>query len=121
MDFNEASQALNFHQSFKIKQSRFWVSVAFQLPDEIASTLPAIDSLKVRGQYLIGFNFQPQKDEVFPYEGHLWKARHHPIQFPARYKSKSKKHTPYLMAEYLDSYQDEIEMMVKLIELSSNG
>jgi|GEM_PF-617582 len=121
MDFNEASQALNFHQSFKIKQSRFWVSVAFQLPDEIASTLPAIRSLKVRGQYLIGFNFPPKEDEVFPYEGHLWRARHHPIQFPARYKSKSKKHTPYLMAEYLDSYQDEIEMMAKLIELSSNG
>lgn len=120
MNLNEASQALNFHQSFKIKQSRFWVSVAFQLPDEIASTLPATLSLKVRGQYLIGFNFQPQKDEVFPYEGHLWKATHNPIQFPARYKSKGKKHTPYLMVDYLDSYQDEIEMMVKLIELSTN-
>ena len=120
MDFNEASQALNFHNEFKIKQSRFWVSVAFYLPDEIASTLSAIDSVKVRGQYLIGFNFPPQKDEVFPYEGHLWKARHNRIQFPARYKSQGKKHTPYLMAEYLDSYQDEIEMMFKLIELSTN-
>jgi len=119
MNFTEASQALSFHSEFKIRQSRVWVSVAFQLPDKIASTLSAIDSLKVRGQYLIGFNFPPQKDEVFPYEGHLWKARHHPIQFPARYKSKGKKHTPYLMAEYLDSYSDEIEMMLKLIELST--
>ncbi len=120
MDFNEASQALNFQSAFKIKQSRFWVSVAFQLPDEIAAKQPAIESLKVRGQYLIGFNFPPKKDEVFPYEGHLWKASHNPIQFPARYKSQGKKHTPYLMAEYLDSYQDEIEMMFKLIELSTN-
>lgn len=120
MDFNEASQAVNFHSAFKIKQSRFWVLVAFQLPDEIASKQPAIESLKVRGQYLIGFNFPPKKDEVFPYEGHLWRASHNPIQFPARYKSKGKKHTPYLMAEYLDSYQDEIEMMFKLIELSTN-
>ena len=120
MDFNEAYQATSFHQEFKIKQSRFWVSVAFQLPDEIASSLPAINSLKVRGQYLIGFNFQPKKDEVFPYEGHLWRATHNPIQFPSRYKSRGKKYTPYLMTEYLDSYQDEIEMMVKLIELSAN-
>ena len=121
MDINEASQAINFHQAFKIKQTRFWVSVAFQLPDEIASTLPAIDSLKVRGQYLIGFNFQPQKNEVFPYEGHLWKAIHNPIQFPSRYNSRGKKYPPYLMVDYLDSYSDEIEMMVKLIELSSNS
>lgn len=120
MDFNEASQALNFHSEFKIKQSRFWVSVAFYLPDEIASKQPAIESVKVRGQYLIGFNFPPQKDEVFPYEGHLWRASYNPIQFPARYKSKSKKHTPYLMTEYLDSYDNEIEMMLKLIELSTN-
>lgn len=119
MNLNDTSEALNFHQTFKIKQSRFWVSVAFQLPDEIASKQPATLSLNVRGQYLIGFNFPPKRDEVFPYEGHLWRARHHPIQFPARYKSKSKKHTPYLMAEYLDSYQDEIEMMLKLIEFSS--
>lgn len=120
MDFSEASQALSFHQSFKIKQSRFWVSVVFQLPDEIASTLPAIESLKVRGQYLIGFNFPPKKNEVFPYEGHLWRARHNPIQFPTRYKSRGQKHTPYLMTEYLDSYSSEFEMMVKLIELSTN-
>jgi hypothetical protein len=120
MNFNEASQALNFHQSHKIKQSRFWVSVAFQLPDEIASTLPAIDSLKVRGQYTLGFNFQPRKGEVFPYEGHLWKAGHDPIQFPSRYNSRGKKYPPYLMAEYLDSYSNEIEMMFKLIELSAN-
>jgi hypothetical protein len=120
MDIKEVSQALSYHNEFKIKQSRFWVSVAFQLPDEIASKQPATLSVKVRGQYLIGFNFPPKKDEVFPYEGHLWRASHNPIQFPARYKSKGKKHTPYLMAEYLDSYQDEIEMMFKLIELSTN-
>jgi len=90
MNLNEASQALNFHQSFKIKQSRFWVSVAFQLPDEIASTLPAIESVKVRGQYLIGFNFQPQKDEVFPYEGHLWKARHNRFSFHLDTSQKAK-------------------------------
>lgn len=121
MDFNEAVQATNFHQAFKIKQSRFWVSVAFQLPDEIASTLPAIESLKVRGQYILGFNFQPRKGEVFPYEGHLWKAGHDPIQFPSRYNSRGKKYPPYLMAEHLDSYSNEIEMMFKLIELSSNS
>jgi hypothetical protein len=120
MDFNEASQALTFHHEFKIKQSRFWVSVAFQLPDEIVSKQPAIESLKVRGQYTIGFNFPPKKDEVFPYEGHLWRAKHSPIQFPTRYHSRSKKYPPYLMVEYLDSYQDEIEMMFKLIEFSSN-
>jgi hypothetical protein len=120
MDIKEVSQALSYRNEFKIKQSRFWVSVAFYLPEEVAANLPAIESLKVRGQYLIGFNFPPKKDEVFPYEGHLWRATHNPLQFPARYKSQGKKHTPYLMAEYLDSYQDEIEMMFKLIELSTN-
>jgi hypothetical protein len=121
MDFNEANRAVNFRQELKIKQTRFWVSVAFYLPDEIAATRSAIDTIKVRGQYLIGFNFQPRKNEVFPYEGYFWKVEHDPIQFPSRYNAKSKKYPPYLMATYLDSYDDQVEMMVKLIALSINS
>jgi hypothetical protein len=121
MDFKEAAQSLTYRNPIKITQTRLWLSVAFYLPESVAMNLPATQTLKVRGQYLIGFNFKPQKGEVFPYEGHLWKVTSEPIQFPARYKTQNKKYPPYLMTEYLDSYQDDIEMMFKLIEPLSNS
>ena len=69
MDFNEAVQATNFHQAFKIKQSRFWVSVAFQLPDEIASTLPSINSLKSEVSISSALTFSHRKTRCFLMKG----------------------------------------------------
>ncbi|MBW4528535.1 MAG: hypothetical protein KME18_25765 [Phormidium tanganyikae FI6-MK23] len=121
MDFQDVVQATQTGRSFKIKQPRFWVLCSLYLPDEIAENLPAIDVTKVRGQYLLGFNFKLVKGEYFPYCGHIWQVANNPIQFPTRYKTTGRKDSPFIMAKYISTYESEAEMFAAMIEHSLNS
>ncbi|MBW4441820.1 MAG: hypothetical protein KME10_11400 [Plectolyngbya sp. WJT66-NPBG17] len=121
MDFQDVVRATQTGRSFKIKQPRFWVLCSLYLPDQIAENLPAIDVAKVRGQYLLGFNFKPVKGEYFPYGGHIWKVSNNPIQFPARYKTTGRKDSPFILAQYESTYESEAEMFATMLQLSVNS
>ncbi|MBD1847370.1 hypothetical protein H6F89_28980 [Cyanobacteria bacterium FACHB-63] len=120
MEFQEAVNATQITNHIKIRQPRLWITCAFYLPDHAAETRSAIDVAKVRGQYLLGFNFRPSKGECFPYEGHLWRVKGEIIQFPTRYRSRGRKDSPFVACEYVESYTDEMQMFSRMLELSSN-
>ncbi|MBD1847296.1 hypothetical protein H6F89_28600 [Cyanobacteria bacterium FACHB-63] len=120
MDFNEAIVATRIHNPIKVKQPKLWVLCAFQLPSHVAETMSAINLANTRGQFLIGFNFKPSKGDHFPWNGHIWKTRGEVMQFPARYNSRGRKDAPYVVCEYVESYADEMQMFVRMLELSSN-
>ncbi|MBW4525057.1 MAG: hypothetical protein KME18_07650 [Phormidium tanganyikae FI6-MK23] len=120
MEFSEALSATQITNHIKIRQPRLWILCGFYLPDAVAETRSAIDVAKVRGQFLLGFNFPPKLGECFPYEGHIWRVKGEPIQFPTRYRSKSRKESPFVACEYLESYSDEMQMFTRLLELSTN-
>lgn len=121
MNFQDVVNTTQQSRSFKIKQSRFWVLCHLYLPDHVAETLSAIEVAKVRGQYLLGFNFKPVKGEYFPYCGHIWRVANHPIQFPTRYKTSGRKDSPFVMAEYEATYESESEMFAAMLNLSTNS
>lgn len=120
MEFSEAIAATQITNHIKIRQPRLWILCAFYLPDEVAETRSAIEVSKVRGQFLLGFNFRPSKGEVFPYEGHLWRVKGEIMQFPTRYRTKSRKESPFVVCEYLESYDNEMQMFSRMLELSTN-
>lgn len=121
MELSEAIAATQITNPIKIRQPRLWVLCAFYLPDHVAETRNAIEVSKVRGQFLLGFNFRPSKGEVFPYEGHLWRVKGEIMQFPTRYRTKTRKESPFVVCEYLESYEDEMQMFARILELSSNS
>ncbi|MCY6492125.1 hypothetical protein [Leptolyngbya sp. GGD] len=121
MEFQEVVKATQQSRTFKIKQPRFWVLCHLYLPDEVAEHLSAIEVSKVRGQYLLGFNFKPEKGEYFPYCGHIWRVKNNPIQFPARYKTKGRKEPPFVMAEYVTTCDSEAEIFTAMLDLSINS
>ncbi|MBD2078797.1 hypothetical protein [Leptolyngbya sp. FACHB-17] len=120
MECSEAIAATRIENHATVKQPRSWVLCAFYLPDDAAENIPAIDLVKVRGQYLIGFNFRPSKGEILPYEGHLWRVKGEVVQFPARYRSRGRKDTPFVICEYVESCESEMQMFSRMLELSGN-
>ncbi|MBD1847477.1 hypothetical protein H6F89_29570 [Cyanobacteria bacterium FACHB-63] len=120
MDFNEAIAATRIHNPIKVKQPKLWILCAFQLPNHVAETMSAINLANTRGQFLIGFNFKPSKGDHFPWNGHIWKTKGEVMQFPARYNSRGRKDAPYVICQYVESYADEMQMFVRMLELSSN-
>lgn len=121
MDFNELLNAIPEANHVKIRQPRLWALTVFQTPDWLKERHPAIDLIEVNGQYLIGYNYQPRVGEVFPYLGHIWRVCVEPIQFPARFKSRGQKRPPLVLTEYVEPYQDETQMLIRLLELSTNS
>ncbi|MBD1825040.1 hypothetical protein H6F51_21460 [Cyanobacteria bacterium FACHB-DQ100] len=121
MDFSEAVHKARVHNRVTVKQPRLWILCSFQLPDAIANQMSAIDLANTQGQFLLGFNTRPSKGECFPWNGHLWRVRGEIMQFPTRYRSKSRKDCPYVVCEYLESYSSEIQMFSRMLELSSNN
>ncbi|MBW4525387.1 MAG: hypothetical protein KME18_09370 [Phormidium tanganyikae FI6-MK23] len=120
MEFSEAVNATQITNHIKIRQPRSWVLCNFYLPDEVAETRSAIEVSKVRGQFLLGFNFRPIKGECFPYEGYIWRVKGEIIQFPTRYRTKSRKESPFVVCEYVESYSNETQMFKRMLELSTN-
>ncbi|MBD1846651.1 hypothetical protein H6F89_25160 [Cyanobacteria bacterium FACHB-63] len=120
MEFSEAIAATQIENHIKVKQPRLWILCAFSLPDAVAERLSAIDAAKVQGQYLIGFNSKPVKGEHFPYESHIWRTKGEVIQFPARYRSRGRKDSPFVVCEYVESCEDDMQMFTRMLELSSN-
>jgi hypothetical protein len=120
MEFQQAIAATQVNNQFKIRQPRLWILCALYLPDHVAEARSAIEVSKVRGQFLLGFNFRPTKGECFPFEGHIWRVKGEIIQFPTRYRTKTRKDSPYVVCEYLESYEDEMQMFSRMLELSTN-
>lgn len=120
MEFNEAAARSRTTNHIKIRQPRLWILCAFQLPEHVAEQMSAIDLANTRGQFLIGFNFKPSKGDHFPWNGHLWRVRGEVIQFPQRYNSRGRKDTPYAVCEYVESFESEMQMFLRMLELSSN-
>ncbi|MEP0919414.1 hypothetical protein NC981_21525 [Leptolyngbya sp. DQ-M1] len=120
MEFSEAIAATRIENHITVKQPRLWILCAFYLPDRLAEQMSAIDLVKVRGQFLVGFNAKPVKGEHFPYEGHIWRVKGEVVQFPARYRSRGRKDTPFVICEYVESYENEMQMFSRMLELSGN-
>jgi hypothetical protein len=121
MDFNELIESFPEANHFKIKQPRLWALCIFQMPEGITEKYPAIDLVEVHGQYLLGFNYPPRVNEYFPYQGHIWRIIAEPIQFPTRYNTRTKKRSPLVLTKHVEPYQDETQMLTRLLELSSNS
>jgi hypothetical protein len=119
MNFQDVIQTTQARKTFTIRQSRLWVVCGFWLPDNLAENMPAIELAKVRGNYLLGFNFKPEEGEYIPYLGHIWQILNQPIQFPTRYKASGQKNTPFVMTEYVESYSNDSEIIPAILRLLS--
>lgn len=120
MDFSELIKTFPEPNTFKIRQPRLWALCVFCMPEDIREKYPAIDLIEVHGQYLLGFNYPPRVGEYFPYQGHLWRITAEPIQFPTRYNTRTKKRPPVVLTEYIEPYQNDVQMLIRLVELSNN-
>lgn len=120
MNFSEAVSQTQVRNHVTVKQPRLWILCAFVLPESIAERMSAIDLANTRGQFLIGFNSKPQKGEYFPWNSHIWKVRGEMIQFPTRYRSRGRKDCPYVICDYIEFYEDEMQMLSSMLELSDN-
>ena len=121
MEFHEVISTLGKTNPYKIRQPRLWSLTVLLMPDDIKDKMPAIALSGINGQYLLGFNYPPRLGEYFPYEGHLWRIIAEPIQFPTRYKTRSIKKSPLVFAQYVESHEDEAQMLSRLLELSANN
>ncbi|MBD1847638.1 hypothetical protein H6F89_30420 [Cyanobacteria bacterium FACHB-63] len=121
MEFRDVINSIEKSKPYKIRQPRLWALCALIVPDELKEKTPAIDLEGIAGRYLLGFNFPPKNGEYFPYEAHIWQIVTEPIQFPTRYKSRGEKRSPLLFAKYIESHEDDDQMLARLIELSVNS
>ena len=121
MKFQELINAVSTPKPYKIKQPRLWSLCALIVPDEFKERTPIIDLSGIAGQYLLGFNFPPKLGEYFPYERHIWQIIANPIQFPTRYKTQGVKKSPLVFAQYVESFSDDDQMLLRILELSANS
>ncbi|MBW4527282.1 MAG: hypothetical protein KME18_19195 [Phormidium tanganyikae FI6-MK23] len=121
MDFQELIDSVRQSKPYKIRQPRLWSLCVLIVSDDLKEKTPAIELSGVSGQYLLGFNFPPKLGEHFPYEGHIWRIIAEPIQFPTRYKSRGVKKSPILFAQYVESHENDDQILRRLLELSANS
>lgn len=121
MNLQELLKAVTTSFPYKIKQPRSWVLCYLMIPESLREKTAMIDLSGISGSYLLGFNVSPQCNDYFPYEGHIWKVAAKPIQFPTRYKTKGHKRSPLIIAEYVETFNNEAQMITRLLELSSNS
>jgi hypothetical protein len=121
MDIKNLINSLPSNAAYKVKQPRLWILVNLVISDQIKETKPALELIGINGQYLLGFNFPPQIGEYFPYEGHIWQVINYPIQFPTRYKTSSVKKSPLLFAKYIETCENDTQLLERLLELQITG
>lgn len=121
MNLQDVLASIPADKPYKIRQPRLWSLVHLLVSDSDREKMSALDLVGISGQYLLGFNFPPRVDEYFPYENHIWQIIAEPVQFPTRYRSRTVKKSPLIFARYVESQTDEMQMLGRLLELSTNS
>jgi len=121
MNLQELINAVSMSFPYKIKQPRSWALCCLMVPESLKEKTAMLDLSGISGNYLLGFNVPPQCGDYFPYEGHIWKVAAKPIQFPTRYKTQGQKRSPLVIAQYVESFNSEAQMLTRFLELSSNS
>jgi hypothetical protein len=99
-----------------IRQQRIWCNCLLLLPDDVRNSTPLLTVERCHGNFVLGFSQMPILGEKFPFEGQIWEVVKHPIQFPSRYKTRSKKKPAIVITKWACSYNNDEEMMQFLLD-----